>query len=121
MTCTQERRKAPRYSCHGPIDFRIPGWHSRKGRILNLCLSGCLIRPALNTNGSYEIGDQLDLRFEVNRFRFRVQCAIRSIHPSGSLGVEILGLSERCRGQLYELVSELATISANPCQLLQAR
>jgi len=105
----KERRKNPRYSCSGPIDFRIQNWYLRKGRILNLCLDGCLIEPQLNTG--YAIGDRLDLRFEVNQLPFRAQCIVRRLQTSGEIGVEILSLSDRNRLRLRELVEELATLS----------
>lgn len=111
-TCVgRERRKTPRYPCSGPIDFRIQNWHVRKGRILNLCLDGCLIEPHLATG--YVIGDQLEMRFEVNRISFRVHCIVRQIRPSGNLGVEILCLSDRSRHQLRALIEELARTQAS--------
>ncbi|HEY0163221.1 MAG TPA: PilZ domain-containing protein [Edaphobacter sp.] len=105
----RERRRSPRYACAGPIDFRIQGWYLRRGRILNLCLDGCLIEPQLNTG--YLIDDQLDLRFEVNGQPFRAQCVVRRIESTGLLGVEILHLSDRNRRHLRELIAELATLS----------
>lgn len=106
VSIRKERRKTPRYACHGPIDFRIQNWYVRKGRILNLCLDGCLIEPHLVTG--CEVGDQLEMRFEVNRLSFLASCIIRQMHPSGDLGVEILRLSDRSRRQLRELIDELA-------------
>lgn len=100
-----DRRRSPRYACHGPIEFRIHNWYLRKGRILNLCLDGCLIHPREGTG--YVIGDQLEMRFEVNRLSFRVHCIVRQQRPSGHLGVEILCLSDRSRTQLRQLIDEL--------------
>lgn len=105
----RERRKTPRYSCHGPIDFRIQGWYLRRGRILNLCLDGCLIQPQLATDCIP--GDELDLRFEVNHLAFRAQCIVRRVQPSGVIAVELLSLSDRNRRQLGELMEELAALS----------
>lgn len=106
----RERRRSPRYSCYGPIDFRIQGWYLRKGRILNLCLDGCLIQPQQRSTG-YAPGDQLDLRFEINGLTFRAQCLVRRVQSSGALGVELLCLSNRSRHRLRELIEELAAIS----------
>src|SRR5437763_1622856 len=105
MAFPSERRRTRRYRCYGPIDFRIRGWSLRKGKILNLCLNGCLIQPRLATD--CVAGDVLDLRFEVKQMSFRAQCVVRSVHPSGALGVEILDLSERNRLQLGVLLAEL--------------
>ncbi|HTH53493.1 MAG TPA: PilZ domain-containing protein [Edaphobacter sp.] len=105
-----DRRRTVRYSCHGPIDFRVQGWYLRKGRILNLCLDGCLIQPQQIGTG-YVPGDELDLRFEVNRLSFRAQCVIRRIQPSGALAVELLCLSDRSRRRLRQLIEELSTLS----------
>jgi len=104
----KERRKKPRYLCHGPIDFCIQGWYLQKGRILNLCLDGCLIEP--QRANDYDVGDELEMRFEVNGLTFRARCIVRRVQPSGGLGVEILSLSDRSRRQLQELVDELATL-----------
>lgn len=110
MRLPPERRRTPRYSCSGPIDFRILGWYLRKGRILNLCLEGCLIQPHLATG--YGVGDRLELRFEVNRLAFRALCVVRRIQSSGALGVQILRLSDRSRRQLQELIDELSHSSS---------
>ena len=107
-----EGRKTRRYSCYGPIEFRIlQDWYPFTGKILNLCLDGCLIKPSQPTD--YVVGDRLDLRFEVNRLNFRVQCIVRRLSPDGTLGIEILLLSDRSRKQLNELIQELES-TANP-------
>lgn len=108
----KDRRRSPRYACHGPIEFRIQNWYSRKGRILDLCLDGCLIQP--RESSDYVIGDQLEMRFEVNHLSFRVHCIVRQVRPSGHLGVEILCLSDRSRAQLRELIDELSRTRSEP-------
>ncbi len=108
-----EGRQTRRYSCYGPIEFRIHDWCTCTGKILNLCLDGCLIKPSQPTD--YAVGDRLDLRFEVNRLSFRVQCIVRRLSPDGTLGIEILLLSDRSRKQLNELIQELES-TANPPQ-----
>jgi hypothetical protein len=105
----REKRRVQRFGCLGPIEFRIQGWYVKRGRILNLCLDGCLIEP--QTDSDCIVGDHLEIRFEVNRTSFRAQCVVRRIQASGSLGVEILRLSDRGRRQLLELVGELAVLS----------
>jgi PilZ domain len=106
-----EGRKTRRYSCYGPIEFRTQHLHTFTGKIHNLSLNGCLIEPSQSTDCA--VSDRLDLRFEVNRLSFRVQCIVRHVSPDGTLGVEILLLSDRSRKQLSELIEELASI-ANP-------
>nr|WP_238398779.1 hypothetical protein [Edaphobacter sp. 12200R-103] len=89
----------------------MQNWYLRKGRILNLCLDGCLIQPRESMDSSegagYLIGDQIEMRFEVNRLSFRVHSIVRQVRPSGHLGVEILCLSNRSRTQLRLLMDEL--------------
>jgi hypothetical protein len=102
---SHNRRRTPRHACLGPIDFRIHGWYLRRGRILDLCLDGCLIQPRLATD--CVPGDQLDLRFEVHGLAFRAQCIVRRVGPDGLLGIELLQLSDRNRAQLRELLAEL--------------
>jgi hypothetical protein len=100
----KDRRRTRRHPLHGPIDFSVRNWYLRRGRILNLCLDGCLIQPHLATGCTP--GDLLDLRFEVNRLAFRAQCTVRRVSPDGLLGVEILRLSDRNRAQLRDLLAE---------------
>ena len=102
-----ERRRTPRHPCHGPADFRVHNWFLRRGRILNLCLDGCLIQAHLSTD--CRPGDLLDLRFEINHLAFRARCIVRRINPDNTLGVELLQLSSRNQSQLRELIAELAT------------
>ena len=106
----QERRRTPRHPCHGPADFRVHNWYLRRGRILNLCLEGCLLQPQHATG--YRPGDPLDLRFEINRRTFRAQCIVRRTNPDHTLGVELLELSSRNRTHLRELLSELGAPSS---------
>jgi len=104
----KDRRRHARHLCHGPIDFRIQGWHLRRGRILNLCLEGCLIEPQSSTD--CVPGDQIEMRFKVNQLTFLAQCIVRRVQSSGNIGIEILSLSDRSRRQLQELIDELATL-----------
>ena len=107
-----EARKSPRHSCYGPIDFRVDDWHIT-GKVIDLCLEGCLIRPRQHPVCS--IGDTLDLRFEVNGLGFRAHCIVRWVGADHMVGVEILLLSERCRRQLRELIDQLASCERRPC------
>ena len=105
MPSPSDRRKSRRYPCNGPFDFRIDGWYITTGKIVDLCLNGCLLQPRLQSE--VNIDDILDLRFEVNRLTFRASGIVRRISPDGTLGVEILFLSNRLREQLQELIDEL--------------
>jgi hypothetical protein len=87
------------------VDFRIENWHLRRGRIVNLCLEGCLIEPQHATD--CVPGDTLDIRFEINRLAFRARAIVRQVSASGWLGVEITELSPRSQEQLQELIGEL--------------
>lgn len=103
---SSDRRRAMRHRIHGPIDFSIQNWYLRQGRILNLCLDGCLIQPHLATGCTP--GDLLDLRFEIRGTAFRAQCVVRRVSPSGLLGIELIRISERSRDQLQRLIAELS-------------
>jgi PilZ domain len=105
MSSPPERRKSRRYPCYGPFNFRIDGWYITTGNIVDLCLNGCLLQPRLQSE--VNINDILDLRFEVNRLNFRARCIVRRISPDGTLGIEILFLSDRLRNQFQELIEEL--------------
>jgi PilZ domain len=106
MDRPEEARKSPRHSCYGPIDFRIHNWHIT-GKVVNLCLDGCLIRP--RQRYACSVGDTLDLRFEVNGLTFRAHCIVRWVGEDHMVGVQIQLLSERGRRQLKELVDQLAS------------
>ena len=98
-----EARKSPRHPCYGPIDFRVDNWRIT-GKVINLCLKGCLIRPRQHLVCS--IGDTLDLRFEVNGLSFHAHCIVRWVGADHMVGVEMLQLSERGRRQLRELFDQ---------------
>jgi hypothetical protein len=100
-----ERRRAHRHRIHGPADFRIQNWYLRSGRILNLCLDGCLLEPRLATD--CVPGDLLDLRFEIHGLAFRARSVVRRVSPDGLLGIELIQLSDRSRNQLQLLIEEL--------------
>jgi hypothetical protein len=105
MSSPSEARKTRRYPCYGPIEFRVQDWYTFTGKILNLSLEGCFIQPDQPTG--YTVGDRLNLRFEVHHLTFLVQCIVRRVAPDGTLGVEILLLSDRTRTQLKQLIEEL--------------
>lgn len=108
MNQRTEARKTRRYACYGPIEFRVQDWYTFTGKILNLSLEGCFIQPDQPTG--YTIGERLNLRFEVHHLTFLVQCIVRRVATDGTLGVEILLLSDRTRTQLKELIEELDSI-----------
>jgi PilZ domain len=100
-----EARKTRRYPCYGTIEFRVQYWYTFTGKILNLSLEGCFIQPDQPTG--HTVGERLDLRFKVRHLTFLVQCIVRRVAPDGTLGVEILLLSDRTRTQLKDLIEEL--------------
>jgi len=104
MSLPSERRKSHRYPCYGPFDFRIDGWYITTGKIVNLCLNGCLVQP--NLQSEVNVDDILDLRFEVKHLTFRARCIVRRVALDGTLGLEILLLSDRTRRQLKDLIEE---------------
>jgi hypothetical protein len=104
MTQPADARRSRRYGCYGPIQFRVLNWQIT-GKLINLSLEGCLIRPSQKV--SFAAGDTFELRFEVRGLCFRVRCAVRWVGPDQRLGVEILMMSERGRRQLVELLDEL--------------
>ena len=105
MNARIEARRTPRYSCDGSIEFGSQVWYTFAGKILNLSQGGCSIRPDRPTG--YTVGESLHLRFEVNTLTFLVECIIRRVAPDGTLGVQILSLSDRTRKHLQELIEEL--------------
>jgi hypothetical protein len=99
------RRRSKRYPVNGVAEFRARNWYPHRGRVLNICLEGCLIEPRGMLE--YAVGDELDIRFEVHRVALRARAVVRRISPSGKLGVELIQLSDRGRADLISLISEL--------------
>jgi PilZ domain len=102
----KDSRKTPRYRCHGSIEIQIGGWRPYVGRICNLSLQGCLIEPT--RWAECNVGDRIQLRFQVNRLSVLTECIVRSVRPGGGMGVEILQVGAQGRQQLLELMQELA-------------
>ena len=109
MNPTTEARRSRRYRCYGPVRFRILTWQIT-GKLINLSLEGCQIRPTRNLE--LAAGDEFELRFSVNDLLFHAHCVVRWAGDDHRLGVEILRISERGRVQLLDLLRELAAAEA---------
>jgi len=100
-----DARRSPRYTCHGPVQFRIRNGEIN-GKIINLSLDGCLFCPTHELD--LEVGDEFDLRFKVSGLSFCARAIVRRVGANNTVGVEIIQLSERVRTQLRELLDELS-------------
>lgn len=75
-------------------------------RIVNVSKDGCLIE--LQKSQSLDQSTSAELTFKVNRLPFRIRARAAAIRSDRMIGFEFPVLSERVKGQLEELIEELA-------------
>jgi hypothetical protein len=112
-TLQVERRGEPRY----PVDARgvlllVKSSTAMPGRLVDLSLHGCHIRM----QGRFTLGIfvRVEMEFDLRGMRFRLSGVTQSIHDVYSVGIRFLAVSERARGQLMELIQELAESATQP-------
>ena len=108
------RRKSPRYHCRGTASIQVLPENPENrfpARILSLSQSGCLM--VLRQPIPELLLDQvIELLFEVKGLPFRLRARAKSFCPHHTVGFEFLDVSARKRGQLEDLIEELARESS---------
>ncbi len=102
----REKRKHVRQYCSGIADaYPRPDAAPHRARIADLSLEGCL----LHFEGAHqlEIGETLEIAFNVNQLPFRVRARVRAVRSAKSLGAQFDSVSGRTERRLAELVEEL--------------
>lgn len=103
----KDRRRSPRFGCTGHADVLLAADAPLlPARIVNLSKGGCLIE--LQKSQKIEKSTSAELTFSVNRLPFRMRVRAAAIRSGTLVGFEFDLLSERVRGQLEELIDELA-------------
>jgi hypothetical protein len=103
----KDRRRNPRFGCTGHADVLLAADAPLlPARIVNVSKGGCLIE--LQKSQSLDQSTSAELTFEVNRLPFRIRVRAAGIRSDTMIGFEFPVLSERVRGQLEELIEELA-------------
>jgi hypothetical protein len=103
----KDKRRNLRFGCTGPADVLLAAdTPLLPARIVNVSKGGCLIE--LQKSQSLDQGTSAELTFKVNRLPFRMRVRAAAIRSDTMIGFEFPVLSERVRGQLEELIEELA-------------
>jgi hypothetical protein len=77
-----------------------------RGRILKLSLSDCRIRTEARI--PVAIHSRVETEFHLQRFPFRLDGVIQTMHDRYTAGIHFLDLSEHKRQQVLELIDEMA-------------
>ena len=103
---TDEHRRYPRLECGGVADIRIiPMGERETGCLVNISKRGCCFLANEFLHG--ETGCNIEVHLKVRGIDLRVAGIIRHVHRSRRAGIEFLGLSDRKREQIEELIAEL--------------
>lgn len=108
-----ERRKEPRYTCHGQVklDRTCPGVVLH-GRIVDLSLGGCLIE--MQSAADVYPDSTVELTVQTKGTALRMMGKIKSAGEgqAGLIRISFTRLSERGQFELNELIAELGETHA---------
>lgn len=103
----QDKRRDSRFQCTGDVTISGLGGASRvTGTVLDLSLSGCLIRP--DTSATLREGELVEVSLYIDQTPIRAKGCIRSMRPDGTIGIEFVMLSDSGKWHLHELMQQLA-------------
>ncbi|MGO9435747.1 MAG: PilZ domain-containing protein [Terracidiphilus sp.] len=102
-----ENRRSPRFDCRGAAGLqRLPAVGTPiSARIENLSEGGCLMELSKPVN--LELGEKVELSFEVHHMPFRVLGHARALRSETLIGFQFCEISERGKRQLQDLIEEL--------------
>jgi hypothetical protein len=88
--------------------FLVRGGSSLPGRILDLSMTGCLIR----SDERFPVGiyTRVETEFRLEGLPFRLGGVIQSIRDPHNVGIRFLDMSPRKREQVEQLIAEIAKI-----------
>ena len=107
----RERRTQSRHAVdHSATICLVHGGSRLCGRIADLSLGGCRIR----TDEPCPVGiyTRVETEFRVKGLPFRLGGVIQAIHDRRVVGIRFLDVSERKRGELEQLMREIAAMEA---------
>jgi c-di-GMP-binding flagellar brake protein YcgR len=102
----EERRRNPRFECAGAVDVQLTaGEIPCYARIANLSAEGCLVvfKEAQRLSQDAIV----ELTFRIDGLRFRVLGQVRTIRSDRQIGFQFPLLSDRVRGCIEDLISQL--------------
>ena len=101
-----QRRRNPRFECEGSVGVQLDaGGVPFLARIVNLSAEGCLIvfkEPQRLSQDTI-----VELTFKVDNLKFRVWGQVRAIRSDCQIGFQFPLLSERVRGRIEDLITQL--------------
>lgn len=101
-----ERRRKPRFECAGTAGVQLDAsGNPYPARIVNLSAEGCLIvfkEPQRLSQDAI-----VELTFKVDNLKFRVWGQVRAIRSDRQIGFQFPLLSNRVRGRLEDLITQL--------------
>ncbi len=112
----RDRREALRHPVDSTASIFLVDVGSRvHGRIVDVSLGGCRIR----SEKRFPVGiyRRVEVEFTLDGLPFRLPGVVQSLHDPFTVGIRLLGLSERKREQLTALIEELeeARIAESGC------
>jgi len=101
----RERRRNPRYACHGSAKFSQEGSEVHSwGSFTDVSLNGCYIE----VTATFPVGTPLLMSLELGGLRAEMLGEVRISYPFLGMGIAFLEMSEENRRRLGEMVRALA-------------
>jgi len=107
----QERRAYPRYTVDEEITLIFVN-HGMpiKGRMVELSLEGCRVRPYVRFTG--KAGRPVEITFRLKGFAFRLNGVLRWSDSDRLLGIDFANMIPRRKAELAEVIQEMAAETA---------
>ena len=100
-----ERRRSPRYSCSGSVEFRAGGGDVRMwGTLTDISRSGCYVEMT----STFPTGTEVDLGMEVQGIRVRARGRVCVSYPFLGMGIAFTEIAPEQEASLEQLLSALA-------------
>jgi hypothetical protein len=106
-----ERRRSPRYSCRGSVEFRAGGSDVRVcGTLTDISRHGCYVEMT----STFPAGTDVDLGMEVQGIRVRARGRICVSYPFLGMGIAFTEIAPEQEASLEKLLSALAEHRSPP-------
>lgn len=109
----KDRRRSPRYACHGSVTFTAEGSAVRMwGTLTDISLRGCYVEVST----TFPVDTKVDMVIEAKNIRVRAIGSVRISYPFLGMGILITDMAPEQRVFLEQLLATLAqaTTVANP-------
>jgi len=100
-----ERRRSPRYSCRGSVEFRAGGGDLRVwGTLTDISRHGCYVEMT----STFPVGTDVDLRMEVQGIRVRARGTVCVTYAFLGMGIAFTEIEPGQETNLEQILSALA-------------